>query len=68
MPVAIDGAAFAVEIDRDLDVGFLGGPLHGCLAHRCACRALQAASRQFARLLSAALSGAAAIAASRVLT
>ena len=25
--------AGAVEIDRDLDVGFLGGPLHGRLAH-----------------------------------
>ena len=25
--------AGAIEIDRDLDVGFLGGPLHGRLAH-----------------------------------
>jgi hypothetical protein len=25
--------AGAVEIDRDLDVGFLGGPFHGRLAH-----------------------------------
>ena len=33
MPVAIEEAPCAVEIDRDLDVGFLGGALDGRLAH-----------------------------------
>ena len=33
MPVAIDAAAGSVEIDFNLDVGFLGLALDGALAH-----------------------------------
>ena len=33
MPVAIDATAGSVEIDFDLDVGFLGLALDGALAH-----------------------------------
>ncbi len=33
MPVEIDASAGAVEIDRDLDVGFLGGALDRAFAH-----------------------------------
>ena len=49
MPVAIDGRAGAVEIDRDLDVGFLGGALD-----RGALRPFAGAGRAFRGDLAAA--------------
>ena len=44
------GRAGAVEVDRDLDVGFLGLPLHRALAHAIASSNSRAFYQGFARL------------------
>src|SRR6516162_11498853 len=42
-------AAFAVEVDHDLDGGFLGSPLDGRLAHSCSPRREAAFYQGFGR-------------------
>ena len=50
-------AAFAVEIDGDLDAGFLGGPFHGRLTHHSSPRRARAFYQGFARFANLLRSG-----------